>query len=225
MRRSSVLLAGAAATTALVLGVSDSASATAVQVAYWRMSDTGTTMADSSGRGHTGTLHGVKVQQPGWSGGLGYGFLSTPSSVTVPSASDLNPGSSAFSVTVHVRFSQKPSASVGDYDLLRKGLSDTAGGDYKLEILGSGVAFCLFRGSGGEGTVTGTTNLATNTWHTITCARTASTVRLTVDGSTRSTAKSTGTISNTSTMVLGAKNGSGEDQYRGYLDSVTITKG
>jgi hypothetical protein len=225
MNLTTKLTVGSAAAAALVLGFAGSADASTVQVAYWKMNDTGTSMADSSGHGHTGTLHSVAVQQPGWSGSVGYGFFKAPSYVSVPSAGELNPGTSNFSYTLHVKFSSKPSSSVGDYDLLRKGLSTTSGGSFKMEILGSGVAFCDFRGSSGEGTVTGSTNLATSSWHTITCARTGGTVSLTVDGSTRSKSVSTGSISNSSSVYIGAKDGGGEDQYRGYMDSVTVNKG
>jgi len=225
MRTAWNLLLGGAAVTTVVLGTPLAAQAASVQVAYWKMNDTGTTMVDSSGHGHSGALHSVATQQPGWSGSIGYGFQSKPSYVSVPSATDLNPGTSNFSFTVHVRFSTKPSSTVGDYDLLRKGLSSTSGGSYKMEILQSGVAFCDFRGGSGEGKVTGSSNLANNAWHTITCARTSTSVRLTVDGSTSSKTVTTGTISNSSSASIGAKDTGGGDQYHGYMDSVTVNKG
>jgi hypothetical protein len=219
-----VLLSGAAVT-AVVLGTPLAANATAVQVAYWKMNDTGSTMTDSSGHGHSGTLHNVATRQPGWSGSVGFGFLSKPSYVTVPSGTDLNPGTGNFSFTLHARFSAKPSSTVGDYDMLRKGLATTSGGSYKMEILQSGVAFCDFRGASAEGKVTGSSNLANNAWHTITCTRTSTSVRLTVDGSTTSKTVSTGSISNSSSLAIGAKNSVGDDQYRGLMDSVTVSKG
>lgn len=208
---------------ALTLGVSTSASAS-TQVALWNMGDTGTTMTDASGHGHNGHLTNVAVSQPGYAGN-GFGFVSSPSYVTVPSATDLNPGTSAFGVTLHVRYSIRPSSAVGDYDLLRKGLSTTSGGSYKVEILGGGNAFCNFRGSSGSGSVSSSRNLADNAWHTITCARTATSVRLTVDGNTYSKSVSTGSLSNTSAVYIGAKNGGGEDQYKGLMDLVSVSKG
>jgi hypothetical protein len=225
MRASRITLLGAAAAAGLALASPLSANAATVQVAYWKMNDTGTTMADSSGHGHSGALHNVRVQQPGFSGSVGYGFFSTPSWVSVPSHSDLNPGTGSFSFTVHVRFSARPSSSVGDYDLVRKGLASTSGGDYKMEILGSGAAYCEFHGSSGLGSVTGSTNLADNRWHTITCGRTSTSVRLTVDGTTRSKTVNTGSISNASAVYIGAKDGGGADQYAGYMDSLTVSKG
>jgi hypothetical protein len=222
MRLFRITMGAAAATSALVLGTVAPAQA-ATQVALWHMG-AGSTMSDASGHGHTGSLHNVTVGQAGWSGS-GYGFKTKPSYVSVPSATDLNPGTSNFSVTVHVKFSVKPSSSVGDYDLIRKGLSTTSGGSWKAEILQSGVAFCDFRGSSGEGSISGGPNLANNTWHTITCARTSSSVKLTVDGASYTKSKVTGTISNTSTVLLGAKDTGGGDQYAGLMDEVSVSKG
>lgn len=218
MRRSWKIVFTGLAVTGGVLGSPLAANAASVQVANWSMDDTGSTMTDSSWHGHSGVLHNVTTN------GSYFGFLSKPSYVTVSSASDLNPGSSNFSFTVRVKFSTKPSSTVGDYDVLRKGLSTTSGGSYKMEILQSGAAFCDFRGSA-EGRVTGSSNLANNAWHTVTCARTSTSVRLTVDGSTISKSVSTGTISNSSTVYIGAKDSSGNDQYKGSLDAASVNKG
>jgi hypothetical protein len=220
MRRIALGLAAAASALGLTLAAAAPASA-ATQVALWNMGDSGSTMSDSSGHGHTGTLHNVSTGQPGTSGGKAFGFLSHPSYVSVPSSSDLNPGTSSFSFTVHVKFSAKPS---GDYDVLRKGLSTTDGGSYKVEILSGGTAFCDFRGSA-QGSVSSSRNLADNAWHTITCARTSSTVKLTVDGATSSKSVSTGSISNSGSLYIGAKSSSGDDQYRGLIDRVSVSRG
>jgi hypothetical protein len=222
-RRSGLFIALAAVVVGLLLLTAAPAHAAAV-VAAWNMEDTGSKMADSSGRGHTGTLHGVTVRQPGQPG-LGYGFNGKPSYVTVPSAADFSPGTANIRISLSVRFSVLPSAAVGDYDLLRRGLSTTAGGDYKLEILGSGRAFCLFRGSGGPVSLSAGPNLADNQWHSLGCARIGKSVVLTVDGAAFTKAGTTGTIANTSAVFIGAKDGSGADQYRGLMDSVSISVG
>jgi hypothetical protein len=222
-RKSGFLLAVAAAVAGLLLLTAAPAHAATV-VAAWDMEDAGSTMADSSGHGHTGTLHGVTVRQPGQSG-FGYGFNGKPSYVTVPSAADFSPGTANIRMSLSVRFSVLPSAAVGDYDLIRRGLAGTKGGDYKLEILGSGRAFCLFRGSGGPVSFSAGPNLADNRWHSLSCARIGKSVVLTVDGATFTKAGTTGTIANTSAVFIGAKDGAGGDQYRGLMDSVSISVG
>lgn len=210
----------AVASAALLLAVASPASAASGDVAIWQMGDSGSTMKDSSGHGHNGTLHGVTVQQPGFSGS-GFGFFGNPSYVTVPTSSDLNPGTADFSITVHAKFSKRPA---GDYDLLRKGLG-TDSGDYKVEILSGGNAFCYFKGTSGAGSVSRGANLADNRWHTITCSRTAAKVTVTVDGSSTAKSARTGTISNSAALTIGAKGSSGGDQYRGLLDAVRVHKG
>ena len=124
-----------------------------------------------------------------------------------------------------MRFPAAPWASLADFDLLRRGLSSTSGGSYKLEILRSGRAFCDYRGSSGEVTVTGTQNLANNKWHTITCARVGNSVVLTVDGASLSRSGSIGSIANSTTVYIGARDTSGNDQFAGLMDSVSVTKG
>ena len=192
--------------------------------AVWHMDDTGATMADSTGHGLTGALTGVTVGAPG-AVGTAFQFQTRPAYVKVSSSPLLNPGSGAFTVTARVRFSVRPSTAVGDYDLIRKGLASTKGGDWKVEILPTGYAFCLFRGSAGTVSIKHGPNLADNRWHTVACRRSGSTVRLTVDGSSWTASGSTGTIANSSTVFLGAKGSAGEDQYAGLLDEVTVSTG
>jgi hypothetical protein len=208
---------------AILLGTMGPAQA-ATLVASWSMNDTGGTMADATGRGHTGTLHNVAVGQPGRSGAA-YGFTRKPAYVTVPSSPDFSPGAGNFRFTLSVRFGAPPSAAVVDFDVLRRGLSTTAGGDYKAEILGSGRAFCLYRGSAGAVSLSAGPSLADNRWHTITCARVGESVVLTVDGTQWTKAGKIGSITNSASVFIGAKSSAGDDQYTGLMDEVSITKG
>lgn len=218
-RRSTALTSALAAVVLLLLAQPAQAATTA---AAWNMDDTGSTMTDSTG-GHTGKLHRVTVQQAGASG-QGFGFSGKRSYVTVPASADFRPGNADFRIELSVKFRDKPS-SVGDYDLLRMGLASTSGGDYKVEVLGNGKAYCEFRGSAGTGAVSGGPALSDNRWHTIGCARTASSVVLTVDGRSYTTSKKTGSITSSATLYIGARDSDGGDQYTGLMDSVSISKG
>jgi predicted acyltransferase len=217
----------AAVVSAALVGTVDPAAAAGVTVAYWHMEEaTGATkMVDSSGNGNTGTISsGVKLAQAGYSG-RGYTFPGK-GLVTVPSSSSLNPGSSPYSAALRFKSTTKPSSSVGDYDLIRKGLSTTSGGDWKMEVLQNGTVFCHFRGSSRSVDLTGTTNVVNGSWHLLEC-RTTSTggVQLRVDGTAQaSSSRSPGTISNSASLTVGAKN-STEDLTTGSLDEVRITKG
>jgi hypothetical protein len=203
---------------ATMLGLAGTAQA--ATVALWHMNETsGTVMHDSAGS-NDGTLHDVALGKSGLSG-TAYGFNGTSSYVSVPSSETLNPGKTGFSVRVSVRFSKLPAQ---DYDLLRKGLSTTAGGDYKMEIAHSGQALCLFGGSAGKVTLIGGPKLNTGTWHTIVCAKSATGVRLVVDGTVRKTSSVTvGSIANSASVYLGAKPGT--DFYNGIMDEVRIAVG
>ncbi len=198
---------------------------TATQVGLWHMDDTNRVMNDSSANNLDGTISSNVVT--GEAGALGTAFLfaTKPSWVSVPSSTKLNPGTATFTVSVRVAFTVKPSSTVGDYDLARKGLSTTSGGNWKVEILRSGYAFCLFRGSSGSVSVTKGPDLSNGAWHTISCSRDSSGVRLTVDGSTSSKSGATGNIANSTTMFVGAKSSAGGDQYSGRMDELQITFG
>lgn len=214
--RVSTATAACAAAALLVPGVANAAT----ERAHWSMNDTGTSMADSSGNSNTGKLKNVTTGDPGLSG-TSFGFAQKPSYVNVPDNSSLDPDTSDFTITLHVKFTQNPPSSVGDYDLLRKGLSTTSGGSYKVEIYNN-KALCNFRGAK-QGQVNSGPSLNDGKWHTIVCARTSSKVTLTVDGSSWSKSVSTGKISNSSSLMIGAKNTSGADQYNGFMDEVVIS--
>jgi hypothetical protein len=206
--------------TAVALSIAVAAPAqAATTVANWQMNDTGTVMTDSSGNANNGVVKNVVRD------GSAFTFQGKPSVVSVKHSVTLNPGTAAFTAAARIKFAAVPSAAVGDYDLVRKGLAGTAGGHWKMEIVRSGKAYCLFHGSAGRVVLSAGPNLANNAWHTISCQRVGSTVRLTVDGVTYSKNGPTGNIANTSTAYVGAKNVAGGDQYTGSMDWVTLTTG
>ena len=112
------------------------AQALAATAALWHMDEkSGTVMHDAVGN-HDGTISHVRLGQPGFLN-TAFGFVpSDKSQVTVPSASDLNPGSGAFAVSLHVYATATPKA--GDYDLVKKGSYSSSGGEYKVELLQNG---------------------------------------------------------------------------------------
>jgi hypothetical protein len=213
--------AAGAAICVAITALTASAASAATERAHWSMNDTGSSMADSSGNGNKGTLKNVTTGVAG-SSGTAFSFTKKPAYVQVPDDATLDPGTADFTITLKVKFTINPPSSVGDYDLLRKGLSSTSGGSYKVEI-DNGKALCNFRGSGGQAQINAGPAINDGSWHTITCARTSSTVKLTVDGKSWSTSKSTGKISNSSSVLIGAKDSSGNDQYNGALDEVVIS--
>lgn len=193
----------------------------AERVARWHMDEkSGSTMVDSAAS-NNGSLSNVAVGQPGFSG-TAYGFNGSSSYVRVPTSAVLNPGSRRITFTVHVNYTKSPpDTSTTDYDLVRKGVSGTSGGFYKLEIRTDDEAICRFVDSQGHDTrLHAGPKLNTGTWHTLTCTRTSSEVRLIVDGQTFRTSAPNGSISNSDPLYLGAKPGS--DYFNGRMDEVSI---
>lgn len=196
--------------------------------AVWAMNETsGSVMSDSSGHANNGTLKNIKLGVPGFAG-TGYGFNGTSSRVIVKNSASLNPGAADITVTVHVATTTRPA---DDYDLIRKGLQSTSGGDFKIEIVNvSGVAKarCYFRGSKSSYQKTvSVANLLNGAYHTIICQKTATTVVMTVDGTVYRHTTTIGSISNTSDLIIGAKSGAttSADWFKGSLDEVSVTTG
>ncbi len=196
----------------------------AAQSALWHMEDP-TKLVDSSGNGNNGTTKNI-TSTTGFAN-KGYHFNGSSSMATVPSSDSLNPELANIQITTHLRFTKPPSKAVGDYDVIRKGLSNSPGGDYKIEVLPrnnhkKAKAFCLFKGSSGKvGKIVDGPNLADGRWHTVSCTKTATSVQLTVDGQTFTNQVVVGLISNTQPLTIGAKSGGG-DWYSGDMDEVSI---
>jgi Concanavalin A-like lectin/glucanases superfamily len=207
------------------------AFASTTAAAVWLMDETsGTKMTDSSGHGNDGTTYHLTM-----TGQTGYLFdPMARSRVVVPSSPALNPGISTFSYSVKMKSSHVP-VSGTDYDVLRKGIGSTTGGEYKLEILranGQGLAFCVVKDARGVvAGVKGTTNVTDGHVHTLTCTKTATGVTLRVDGLPPRTKRVTslGSISNTSALVIGAKTptatGAAGDWYNGALLEARVSVG
>jgi hypothetical protein len=198
------------------------ASSTGAVVALWHMDETsGTTMHDSIA-GHNGTLHYVQLGLPGELN-YGYGFNGSSSYVSVPSANDLNPGSSTVRYTIHLSTTGTPPPPPADWDLFRKGLYTTTGGEVKMEFQQSGQASCGFKGSVGYSELIAGPKINNGSWHTVQCVKTSSAIKLIVDGVTYSQSANVGSIANTASVVVGARPGS--DWYSGTLDEASIQIG
>ena len=204
------------------------AYAAPTSVAVWAMNETsGTVMNDSSGLANNGTLKNIALGVPGVSG-TGYGFNGTSSRVIVKNSASLNPGLANVTITVHVATTTLPAL---DSDLLRKGYKGTTGGDYKVEIVnvsGKAEARCYFRGTTASYQKTvAVANLLNGAYHTIICQKTATGVVMTVDSKVYKHTKTLGSISNTSSLILGAYS-SGKtsgDWFKGSLDEVSVSTG
>jgi hypothetical protein len=217
----STLRVAATATSAATALVQGSSTQTGL-IALWHMDETsGTVMYDSAGS-HNGTLYSTQLGLPGFSG-TAYGFNGSSSYVSVPSTSDLNPGSADITITIHLKTTGTPPPPPADWDLIRKGLYTSTGGEYKMEFQQSGQASCGFHGSVGYSELAAGPALNDGRWHTIECVKTSTAIEVIVDGQTYSQAATIGTIANTDAVVIGARPGS--DWYQGELDEASIQIG
>ncbi len=234
-RRTPVRALLVAAPALLALGLTAAPASAASTVARWEMNEGAgaSTMADSSGHGINGRVGG-DVQTHSVSGGrTGYTFPYLKNGVppthpghlvTVPANGQLNPGTGNFSVTMTLRF--KPAANGGN--VMQKGQASSPGGYFKLEVDRGGIT-CLFRGTAGSAGV-GTGAINNDAWHTITCARTGSTVTMKVDGRVTATRRAaTGSISNAAALTIGGKSSCNQksvqcDYFSGSIDRVQIDR-
>jgi hypothetical protein len=214
--------AGSAGATSNPTAVVQASSQQARVVALWHMDETtGSTSYDAIAA-HSGTLFHIALGQPGFLN-LAYGFNGASSYMSVPSADDLNPGSANVTMTIHLQTTGSPPPPPADWDVFRKGLYTTTGGELKMEFQQSGQASCGFEGSGGYSELVAGPKINDGQWHTVQCAKTSTGIQVIVDGTTYSQRGTLGTIANTSPVVIGARPGS--DWYQGALDEASLQVG
>ncbi len=191
----------AAAAAVFVATLSQPASASGWG-ATWLMDEPAgsTRMWDSSGNGHTGTLHtGVHAVGDGTYRFTGRG------TVTVPDAPGLDPGSRDFRFEARVRMT----GGYADPNLMQKGYFGTRGGQWKMDYW-HGWGFCKFIGSEATRSVRVGYRLADGNWHTIICEKRAHWVSISVDPGTSHSKfnrlwGTVGSISNGAPVSIGGK--------------------
>lgn len=225
MKRQAVVLGSAG-----VFVLATATGALADTRALWHMDDTNTTMRDSSTYGNHGQLTDVAVGQPPVApdSGTSFGFNGTTSRVVVPDNADsLDPFDADITVTAWVSLTGP--LLDDSYDLVRKGLGSTPGGDWKMEIknikrLGAvGKLKCTFRGDVGV-VKTAKPDIINGAPHQLRCIKTATSVIAEVDGRRFTKSDAAGSIANDSNIMLGSKK-PGDDVYSGRLDEVSVEIG
>lgn len=206
------------------------ASAATTDRGVWRLNETGspTTAIDSSGFGNTGTNSNVVAT------GSGYTFNGKSSRVVVADKASLDPGTANFSFGVTLVMSTAP-ARGETYDVLRKGVTTSTGGEYKLEIAhvsGKAYARCLVKDAKKVvASIVAPTNLADGSPHAITCNKTSRGVSVKIDALAprTKTVAALGSVSNTAKLGLGAKaetkTNSGFDWYLGLMRDAWVRVG
>src|SRR5919107_326594 len=190
--------------------------------ADWQMDETSGQMIDSSGNNNDGDPKDVRQT------GSRYVFNGSTSYVAVPDAGSLDPAEKDIKLKARVKVTDRPMDD-DSYDIVRKGLVTTTGGDYKMEIKRAadptvGKLHCLFKGDGGTVDIEARHDIVDGNFHTLECIKTSTSVMARVDGKSGSTkAGSAGSISNGSAVMVGAKTADPlDDVFDGEMDFVSI---
>jgi hypothetical protein len=206
----------------IVASMASPAWAVLLKGAEWQMVETSGQMIDSSGNNNNGDPTDVRQR------GSRYGFNGSTSYVLVPDSDSLDPEESDITLSAGVKVTDAPMDD-DSYDIVRKGLSGTPGGDYKMEIKRAadptvGMLHCLFKGDGGTVDKVAQRDIVDGNWHTLECIKTSTSVVARVDGKSGGTkAGSAGSIANASEVLVGAKTADPlDDMFDGKLDFVSI---
>src|SRR5215208_8210920 len=190
--------------------------------ANWQMNETSGQMLDSSGNNNNGTP--IDVRQRGSS----YIFNGSTSYVLVPDSDSLDPQGKDITLRAGVKVTNTP-MDEDSYDIVRKGLSGSPGGDYKMEIKRAadptvGKLHCLFKGDGGTVDKEARRDIVDGNRHTLECIKTSTSVVARVDGKSGGTkAGSAGSLSNPTNAMVGAKTADPfDDTFYGWMDFVGI---
>ena len=178
---------------------------------------------DGSGNGYHGVNQGAPVTGLRGHRGTAYSFDYPGSWIQVPSEPALNPYNKDFLFSAWVNFTENPEGRQ-TADILRKGVSFSVGGVYKLELIAGGRVRCSAKGARSVKSyrVLGPEiSLAENQWHYIACARAGSTWSVIVDDTVSSETANLGSIRNTMPLSIGSKYGL-EDVPKGKVDEATL---
>jgi len=177
---------------------------------------------DSSGVGHDGIIQGsVRFGLPGHDG-TSYSFEKRGAWIQVASTAALNPDEHDFLVSAWVSLNEDPGAGE-TYDVVRKGISFTSPGEFKLEVMSQGRVRCTAKDQS-QHVVTVTSRGDTvidGDWHRLGCARTGSSWSILVDDNITTLPVTLGSVANTVTMSIGSKYGM-EDRPPGRVDDVKL---
>src|SRR5215213_11923107 len=189
--------------------------------ADWQMNETSGQMLDSSGN-NNGDPTDVRQR------GSRYVFNGSTSYVVVPDSDSLDPQENDITLRAGVKVTDAPMDD-DSYDIVRKGLVTTTGGDYKMEIKRAadptvGKLHCLFKGDGGTVDIVARHDIVDGNGHKLECIKTSTSVVARIDGEMGgTTAGSAGSISNASNVIVGAKTANPlDDMFDGSMAFVSI---
>src|SRR5215203_6655331 len=205
----------------IVASMASPAWAVLLKAADWQMVETSGQMIDSSGNNNNGDPTDVRQR------GSSYVFNGSTSYVLLPDSDSLDPQENDITLSASVMVTNTPMPD-DSYDIVRKGLVTTPGGDYKMEIKRAadptvGKLHCLFKGDGGTVDIVARHDIVDGNGHKLECIKTGTTVVARIDGEIGgTTAGSAGSISNASNVIVGAKTANPlDDMFDGSMAFVS----
>jgi len=227
---------GSSLTAAVVVGIAFAAPASAATLANWQMNEGSgaTVMVDSSGHVN-GTIGSAVQTNFKFGGATAYHWVFTsptappakPERIVQANSSTLNPNSGNYTVELRYRTTKHFG------NIVQKGQAGSSGGYFKIENP-NGRLTCVFRGTSSSGSflrrqVVSPGVLSDGHWHVARCARTATALTLTIDGSVVATAHgSSGNITNNRPISIAGKLNCDQitttcDYFTGDIDYITIS--
>jgi len=227
---------GSSLTAAVVVGIAFAAPASAATLANWQMNEGSgaTVMVDSSGHVN-GTIGSAVQTNFKFGGATAYHWVFTsptappakPERIVQANSSTLNPNSGNYTVELRYRTTKHFG------NIVQKGQAGSSGGYFKIENP-NGNLTCVFRGTSSSGSflrrqVVSPGVLSDGQWHVARCARTATALTLTIDGSVVATAHgSSGNITNNRPISIAGKLNCDQitttcDYFTGDIDYITIS--
>jgi hypothetical protein len=180
---------------------------------------------DSSGNEHHAIIQGpVRLGRPGYQG-TSFSFDKRDSWLMVPPSPELNPEDRDFLVSAWISLEESPGPGE-TYDVVRKGISYTIPGEFKLEVLRHGRVACIAKDDQDRTArvTTDDVDVVDGDWHLVGCARTGRLWSVLADDTVTSRVTELGVVANEVPLAIGSKYGS-EDRPTGRLDEVRIVLG
>jgi hypothetical protein len=210
---------GAAAGMAGASGSGGTGGALPALVAGWAFNEgSGTTTADASGHGHTGTINGATWTTTGCKFGSCLSFTGTGHNVTTPDAADLDLGT-AFTIMAWV----KPTTTAGWRPVLIK----ENGTNLEAYLLYSNPSNqgAYFTDTGNvEKSVTGGSAISTTQWTNVAMVRNGTTLSYWVNGVSvaSTTVSALPVVSSSGILAIGGHTFWGGEWFSGALDDARI---
>jgi hypothetical protein len=190
------------------------------------LEETSNPVTDSTSYHNDGIYSGSGQDVAGKIDGADYfrGDYTLKDHIAVPHSTSLNLGTGDFTIAVWLYFT-----NCIDTDVIRKGDTQTASCNYKLEVINSNGASStvnanLVDQNNARNVAIQTSGISDNNWHFVVFLRKSQTIYLYVDTVLKaSNSNAPQDLTNTANMGIGSKDNYDDDFYHGTIDEVEVS--